>query len=181
MQINAEAIRALQVLNGLGRTVLAGGYLRDLLLGRQPKDIDFFIQGRVDRAALHQAFPQFKPEPFSEWLAYKGREVAGVYDLGQQAGGLPMQLIELAEGYDPVERVTAHDFGICQIWTEDGVSIKTTPEFDLDAVNQTFTLTTCENPDEFDRSLKRYDRLRQKYPEFNLVIPEKFHQWIPTL
>lgn len=175
MRLNEELTQVLASLNLMKPAVLAGGYLRDTLMGRPVKDVDFFIEGPLEVLDLQVRFPAAKLEPFSEWLAYRGREVRSVWNLGTTQDGLPMQLIELLPGLSVTERAEAHDFGLCQIWTNDGVHIHTTEAFSLDATNKTFTLKTCEDASELERSLRRYQRLRQKYPEFTLVVPEEFN------
>lgn len=166
-------------------TVVAGGYLRDQFFGKAPKDIDFFLPysgGTIER--LRTVFPEAKLESYSEWLTYRNEEVDAIYDLGK-VDGLPAQGIVLREGMNPYERVQRFDFGFCQISTDDsgGGLIWPTKAFYKDAANGTATLIHCESRAEFDRSMKRWQRLSKKYPELTLVIPEEFQKWhqpIPT-
>lgn len=173
-----NALRALQVL--CPSAILAGGYLRDTILERPVKDIDLFCSelGDDKRLALKALFPDAKPEQFSEWLAYQGNEVVAVWSLGECAG-LPLQLIELAPGCSPVDRAKSHDFGICQVW-HDGTDADSTEAFYRDCHDRSFTLAHCEDQAQFDRSMRRFERLSKKYPDHELVIPQEFQQWANT-
>jgi hypothetical protein len=44
----------------------------------------------------------------------------------------------------------------------------------VDHMLHEITLVHCESQHEFNRSMVRYERLKQKYPEFTLVIPNKY-------
>jgi hypothetical protein len=44
--------------------------------------------------------------------------------------------------------------------------------------NRKFTLSHCEDQQQFDRSMRRWtSKFRQRFPEFALVIPEQFRQF----
>lgn len=161
--------------------ILAGGYLRDRLEKVEVKDADFFCTDlgfglEVDR--LKELFPEARLENYSNWLEYTSPDVTAVWHLGT-ADGVPLQLIELTPGRAPEERVKEHDFGICQVWC-DGAAIRYTTEFFKDFTTNAFTLTQCESRREFERSMKRFARLSQKYPNHELVIPEEFAKWQTT-
>lgn len=154
--------------------ILAGGYLRDTVLDRPAKDIDIFCCAEVEPMRLRRKFPEARLEPFSHWLEYQDNEVVSVWNLGT-AMGLPVQLIEI-DGH-PLDRAKEHDFGICQVW-HDGTDMDSTEAFLRDCLDSSFTLVRCENQAQFDRSMKRFARLSQKYPDHELVIPLEFKQWM---
>jgi len=155
--------------------IVAGGFLRDRLMGVAPKDIDLFCRELTgeQQDAVARAFPGARVEPFSKFLSYQSPDVARVWDLGE-AGGYPLQLIEVRG--DPAVRAAHHDFGLCQVW-HDGQELVCTDAFELDAQRRTFTLCHCESKREFDRSMKRFERLSNKYLGFALVIPYEFKEW----
>lgn len=169
----AAIVRALRQA-GFDQAICAGGAVRDAINGKPVKDIDIFIahvgEGLKVRleAALHMEFKYL--------CASYGTmgEVNTVWD----AVGLevPVQVIELLPGYVPLDRVATMDFGICQCWN-DGYNIDKTPAFSLDFMLDTFTLVQCENKREFERSMRRWKRLSQKYPEFTLVVLDEFKQY----
>jgi hypothetical protein len=169
------ALRKLQAIKG--DMAVAGGYLRDLRCQVPPKDIDVFCSGLTEAQVteLYIAFPDAKLATFSTFLQYSASEVAHVYDLGT-VNGLPLQLIELSTGYTPLDRYQAHDFGICQM-LDDGVNSYLTKAATLDWENGTFTLVHCESGNEYDRSIKRWERLSKKYPDWKLVDNFKGNLW----
>lgn len=147
--------------------ILAGGFLRDVILGREPKDIDIFVPcsltadpGDLDMVPMRGA---------AEYM--EQTEVDDIWDV--RGYELPVQVIMLAPDLDPVERARAHDFGICQVW-HDGEQLHHSGNFERDVMAKTFTLCICEDKKEFTRSMRRWERLRVKFPEFTLVVPESF-------
>lgn len=86
---------------------------------------------------------------------------------------LPIQVIELGPNIDPAERVKELDFDFCQVW-HDGRSIHFTEGFTEAVRFRQVTLSRCEDEKQFERSMRRWDRLKQKYPDFTLVIPEEY-------
>ncbi|QSI31466.1 hypothetical protein GNX71_18530 [Variovorax sp. RKNM96] len=172
-----KAIEALAALCHIAPgSVLAGGYLRDRMNDKPVKDLDFFAPYGLTCEALRAAFPGACPETYAAFLAYSSSEVRDVFDIGM-VDGHPAQVIVLEEGMDPLDRVSRMDFGFCQVATGVGVYLTTTA-FEVDQLNQTATLVHCEDEREFTRSMKRWDRLKLKYPERTLVIPAEFQQWV---
>jgi hypothetical protein len=173
----ADALARLQAI--APSAIVAGGFLRDSLLGAEAKDIDVFATKLTSDqlAALVVAFPDAKQEPYAAFLEYANSEVQEVWHLGT-VDGLPLQLIEVTGS--PIERAMEHDFGLCQVW-HDGVQMWTTCHFVADAEAKQFVLRQCESQNQFDRSMKRYARLSNKYPGYALSIPEEFQQWATTI
>lgn len=167
---------------------LAGGALRDAWYGRPIKDLDFFI-----------------PADALDWLIGEALEKAGyrctvvanaqyfaddptVADarLYEQAGLLPVNIIRLHVFNPCRDALDRFDLGFCQIGF-DGQHVHTTNAFAIDEADHTITLTRCESPEQFERSLSRVNRLRDKYREFIFVVPEKFahltgrmHPYVPA-
>lgn len=156
-----EGLRALSFVRQFHpKAILAGGYLRDCLLGVQPKDIDIFVPHPGVYAQGRSAED------------YTGdSEVAGVVHVSGFA--LPVQVITLAPGLDVEDRVLHHDFGICQVW-HDGTDLHLTDNFRLDVLFRRFTLRHCESQREFYRSMSRWARIRERFDQFALHIPQRF-------
>jgi hypothetical protein len=151
--------------------VVAGGYLRDSILGLEPKDIDVFLP-RTDltteqmEETLTRVMVQSVTCEFN--LSYANMEARRVFTTLPNWGALPIQFVELSEGTDPKERVLEHDFGICQVWVDmDG--LHTTGFFDVDQAQRTCTLVYCESEVEWKRSMRRWDRLKEKLTGFRLM------------
>lgn len=171
---NQSYDRLLNLLTWGGDTrysVIAGGAVRDWLLGREVKDIDVWVPavpGMDYQPLLEKVYGPVQVMP-----TYTGRVgVERVYHGGNlEHDGLPVQVIEFSE-YSALpafrqEVVDQFDFGLCRAgYGLHGLMI--TQEFLADVENHRFTLLRCDDQSDFDRSTARYNRLRQKYPGYTL-------------
>jgi hypothetical protein len=169
---------------GITGALIAGGACRDHILGRPVKDIDVFVpsQPNID-VKLAKAFGAFNVSPIiAAEYAGAGGEVEHVYEIQEEDADpfaphplehVPVQVIVLAPGLDPIERAKCHDFGICQAWyIGSPLVFGSTEAFHLDMRFKTFTLSHCEDQQQFDRSMRRWtSKFRQRFPEFSLYIP----------
>lgn len=167
ISIGLKALFAVQAV--VPGAILAGGYLRDSILSRPAKDIDIFVPYQGPGVAPFLKLGALVMTGAAQYM--EQTEVDNVFDL--PGFELPVQIIELAPGLDPVDRTKDHDFGICQVW-HDGTAMGSTEAFTKDCGDQTFTLVSCANKPEYDRSMRRWERLKLKFPEFTLVLPEQF-------
>ncbi len=155
--------------------VLSGGALRDWCHGKPVKDLDIFLPcSNEDMLDLDQWFlmtgwqrTQNIP-PSCEGL----NEVTAVVGYSK-LGCTEVNIIFLAHDVDlsPLGVASRNDFGICQIsaWVVRGEwHFEFTEAFMQDSLEQTFTL--LREGDEA-RSLRRYERLREKYPNHTLQTP----------
>lgn len=180
----------LSKLKGAGITgaLIAGGACRDHILGRPVKDIDVFVpsQPNID-VKLAKAFGAFNVSPIiAAEYAGAGGEVEHVYEIQEEDADpfaphplehVPVQVIVLAPGLDPIERAKHHDFGICQAWYIGGRVFGMTEAFHSDITWKTFTLSHCEDVAQFGRSLRRWGRFQERFSGFQLSIPERFRHW----
>lgn len=154
--------------------VVSGGYLRDTLNSVPPKDIDVFCGPLSDGALklLNSMFPAMRQQVSEAAADYvfgsENRGVAAVWDLGIAPEGLPMQLIVVTPETAVLDVFKRNDFGICQL-QDDGETLTMTAACAKDMAERTFTLVACENERERERSLRRWARLGEKYPDFKLV------------
>lgn len=168
--------KALEILQEVNKripgAIIAGGFLRDILLRREPKDLDIFVPYQGEAGVFQGA----GAAPMAGCYDMTG-EVFSVWELPGYA--LPVQIIEMQSGLSPEERAAKHDFGICQVWMTPEGNWNVTPEFHLDSEANVFTLRVVENQGEFNRSMRRWLRLREKYADWKLVIPEEFQHYLP--
>lgn len=144
---------------------ISGGFLRDRHIGRQPKDLDVFIQGRNTlgteqvETLLYHALGGFGRVSCQFDMSYgEMSEVWRVYQTDLIVQDVPVQVIELADGLNPAERWKQYDFGACQISMGlDGI-VCTTCAFEQDMVDKTFTLAGQMTQKEYERSLRRWAR-----------------------
>lgn len=182
----AKVVKALRAALPRTRAVVAGGYLRDMLHGIPPKDMDVFVMsddGDGPTAALLQAI-QVITGPIN-WLCVGGeywgadsclRVGEAQVDHDGNLHPVPINVIVLQKGILPADDARLNDFGMCQIWY-DGERLQWTDAFLRDSVFWTFTLKVCEDVNQFARSMRRWERLRQKFPYHTLVIPPEFKEF----
>lgn len=155
--------------------VCGGGYVRDLFLKKEPKDIDLFVsaeslnylqatqilreQGYQTNLVVH--------EMAAEYLQFL--DVSYVIEATRN-DTLPIQIIGLVRNCGSAEEIIGRlDLGICQIGVDWTGAVWWTEAFALDNANNTMTVVRGETYHDKLRSTKRYNRLVQKYPGFKLV------------
>lgn len=161
------------------RACISGGFLRDICTGNYPKDCDVFVEFPTDADskffdALRLSFGEIEwmGENLAEYNAMQGVSMVGTGgEIGK--GGCRFNIILLNTGIDPVADAKTHDFGACQVWTEGG-EIHATNAFFRDIAQRTFTLEVCEDMQQFERSMRRWERLSAKFPGWNLVVPPRY-------
>lgn len=155
--------------------LIAGGAVRDYILNKPVRDVDVFVEYRADiEERLEQAFGV---DCVSRMVAadYAGNEVKHVFEiLGDSLTDVPVQVIVLNEGLTPGDRAAHHDFGICQCWYLGEGKFDWTGAFFSDKELGRFTLSHCEGQGEFDRSMRRWAKFAERFPEFTLRVPEEY-------
>lgn len=162
-------------LSGLCLPVLSGGALRDHIHSAPVKDLDIFLPyhwGQVDMIDQSLKAAGWK---LTQSIGASCADLGEVVEVRgyQKDGQTDLNIIYLDPEVDlsPLGIAGRNDFGICQIaaWLEGGEwRFDYTEAFIDDVMAKTFTLT--REGDEA-RSLRRYERLKEKYPDHKLVIP----------
>ena len=151
-------------------SMLAGGAMRDLDNGRPVKDLDVFcpnvgdldtFKARVGTLASTKLLGVMGG--YENWAT---SECVGVLDVESPYG--PVQLIGLSTGPETI--LSRIDFGICQIGF-DGEQVIRTEAYEADKAAKTFTIVRSDDEAQLDRSYRRWDRLREKYPDWRLAEP----------
>lgn len=148
--------------------VIGGGALRDSILGRPIKDVDVFLRAK-DHEHLNSELTTFIRPPILVQHGYGRADMHGAWNFNQQLSGYDVQLI-LADFNDLHDLAHTFDIGIARV-TFDGVKLYVTDEFKRDAEDKAFRIHRCDNQYELERSLRRVERLKAKYPEFTLDHP----------
>lgn len=155
--------------------VLSGGALRDHIHGAPVKDLDIFLPWdgdvveEIDRCLMADGWKLTQSIPPSCAGLGEVIEVRG-YQKDDETDLNFVYLDTLVET-DPLSIAKRNDFGICQIsaWIEGGEwRFEYTEAFIEDMMAETFTL--IRQGDEA-RSLRRFERLKEKYPGHRLVTP----------
>ena len=170
MQIPNSWVRCLKdIQKTFPDAVIAGGCLRDLDLGRAPKDIDIFVP-RTTHESVELYLSTFNKEDilrdFKSYGNFANKDVARVVTMTHsqlKADGLNVELI--AVDVDKTNVMSRFDFGICQI-CYDGDLIKYTGHYLNDKIVKRFRLLRCDNQEQFDRSLRRWESIKSRYEDF---------------
>lgn len=151
--------------------VLAGGALCDLDNMRPVKDIDiFYFANQFFGTTQELNGYRYSHGVDGHYIDGNGEVVRA--DVWSRFDGSPDLNLIAIQRYGFIGEVVCRvDFGICQVGY-DRESVFFTDAYERDKANKTFTLTRADSEASVARSMRRYERLRQKYPGWKLVFPE---------
>lgn len=135
--------------------MIAGGALRDLSLGRAPKDLDIFTTYIPTDKNLD-----------STNMNYEGMQYVKAVVTYNVNLDIPFNLI-IHEPCTNIAMLESFDFGLCQIGFN-GREIIKTPAYDWDFKHGIFTMRRINR---YPRSIKRYARWLDRY-NWDIAIPE---------
>lgn len=155
--------------------IIAGGALRDREHGVKVKDLDIFVSSHSN-ASMEQARNVYAELRKSGWVdididmektyTSSDRIISGVLN-AKFPGAPPVQIIVGTWAMSSV--VPEIDFGICQI-SFDGKEIRRSRDYVEDAARRQFRLIPKVDDQGFVRSLTRWARLKEKYPDWKLHL-----------
>lgn len=148
--------------------VIAGGFLRDIHAGVQPKDIDIFC-GPISEAQLYAAGLPFRTVFDSAYVASARDEVAKVYDLTFWFSPIPVQLVVLKREMTPAEVIGRVDFDFCEI-AYTGTALIRTDAFKL-AMYCARAICPFSDPVQVERSRRRAARWAPRFPGWSFEFP----------
>ena len=148
-------------------SVVAGGAVRDYLLGVEPKDIDVFCTQDAASAEINEiddvsddGRPSKVWGPHPEAEEYEGMETDVSCVVQRTIDGVKVDLVIIdhpKEGF--VEHlIDSFDFGLAQAWF-DGADIHERPAATTDRVNRTVTCLMDNRP---ARAWSRFDRFNAR-------------------
>ena len=162
------------------RAVAGGGLLRDLYLDRPYKDADLFVHAsdasdeKVISVLQSLGFTDVKivvTNAATEYMEFA--DVESVIEGVHPSIPVPVQVIRVVTNNQSGERMIERlDLGPCQIGMDHLGHFWHTIQFWTDVSERTFTVTRNEGND-IERSVKRFERLEQKYPGWKLVVPKE--------
>jgi hypothetical protein len=173
-----ETLRALQPLASAKNphAFIGGGALRDLLLGREPKDVDLFLSR--DWLGLHAlpddvleawtlrsrgAPPEVDPD---SWSA-SDDTICELYDFTHKSGTKYQAIIRLDQ-LGPAAMIRRFDFGVCQVAWDTVHGWTFTDAFVNDLQNKTFTVTPGALYPQ--ATLKRAELFKERFPDFTFDL-----------
>jgi len=185
MDINMklDLLYALEILSQVQKkhpeAIIAGGFLRDLYFGKEFKDIDIFVAnpiGFISGSFVKDSSYDMTYSTDSEISEVQKLQWYPLNEFGwlDTSPSFEVNIICVPSG-NLDARVQEYDFDFCQVWTDGkeihGVEI-------LQQVQQTkdVTLGQCENSKQLERSLRRWDRFKEKYPGFSLKYKEGIYR-----
>lgn len=158
-------------------SILAGGYIRDLICKKQFKDIDIFIprntvydvmNGLQGLSSDYKVIKMGEAQNFHKFKSYSTGFVT--YDL-LYLDAIPIQIImtPFRENFKN-SLIDSFDYGLCQVLAEDQ-SIYGTAEFLYDKKNNCASLLTLEDISHLPRHMKRFVRFTEKFPDLQFRCP----------
>lgn len=161
-----EILEVIQWVFPNSKPVIGGGALRDSVHGRPIKDVDVFLRSMDYQNGLDS--PLTKRVPASEFvLKYSRKDMYGAWDFIQRISGYDVQLI-VADFVTYKDLAGTFDLGLSRI-TYDG-RLYVHSDFLQDSEDQAFRILRADTIHDARRSLKRIERLQQKYPEFRHIV-----------
>lgn len=148
--------------------VIAGGCLRDREAGVKVKDIDIFVP--CDDTSIQHGRNVEHALKKDGW-----RDVKVIHDKTYNNSRISMSIETVFPGCPAINVVVApytlaeFDFGCCQI-EFDGKRILRTRDYHIDVRHKVFRLIPKCTDSEFVRSLNRWARLKEKFPEWTLDL-----------
>jgi hypothetical protein len=117
--------------------IIAGGAVRDFLLGAVPRDIDLFV---TDSPEVREAIAMLGAKPVLKYCEHVVRYKRDSAYILQQAGDLPpLNIVVVKHQLDPKLLLDNFDFGICQAGWSAREGFRITDAFFSDAAAKTFT------------------------------------------
>lgn len=152
-------------------TLIAGGFLRDLRMGWDPKDLDIFTYD-CDIGKLQELPENFehlgKPYPATH------QPIRTVQEGYSHALEMPVHVIDLASPFNYDSLISHFDIGICQIYHHhQQKNPRCTLAFidDLQAKNVTITLPPNSAMSRILNTQRRAERFRMRWPDYTIRDP----------
>ena len=150
----------------INQAIIAGGYVRDVALGIQPKDVDIFVCGRYGQHQQAQLIAngwEQKKKPTYNSIAC----ISAMFE--KQGEELPLQL--MVTSVSPLVVVNDYfDWGICKCWASEKGDPLFTKQFLEDVRTETLTLHYNEAYHNPYTVLAHGQRLQKKFPDYETRI-----------
>ena len=157
--------------------LLAGGCIRDLVLGGPVKDLDIFVDASSDDhwsdlCSVLQFRHGWCPvtQINADYVASMRSEVAKV--VGFRVPGFPLevQIIGLKTLLYPMDALNRMDFGACQIGMSHHQHVFYTPAAHKDLTERRITMLEPGDATQELRSLRRAERFAEKYRYSDVIV-----------
>ena len=157
---------------------IAGGAVRDTILGRPIRDVDIFLHdtaGDPAAALLRAKFGYVKVGEWRQYEMFSDPMVARVAKFEKADETIPICLIGLTKDLAPDDNIARFDFGVCMAaWDGTGAMI-TNDDFKRDIESKTFTLCRADNLAQFSYSMVRFKKLTaDRYKDWGLSVSDQF-------
>jgi hypothetical protein len=171
---------ATEVRKAFPTCVIAGGAVRDYVLGKEVKDIDVFVYAKDGPDMAKKVAKLIENDDWEmndddqaadvEYLSSAGlRRLEGVVDL-TFLDEHNVQLIGVSNTeFSPDWLMQDFDIGLCRAYFQEPNLFRLTDEFARDVRDRTLTLYHGPEDPRYERSLERIERLKKKFKDFKGV------------
>ena len=153
---------------------IAGGAVRDYLLGKTIRDHDLFTTASTVGLVSHTLFPYQAPDNYEGpeyFVAFP--DIAASIEFSDIRNGR-VNIIGLNSPYGMRSNVNRFNFGLNRVGY-DGKEFYITPEFVRDLQNKTFTLRGGLTTEQLRLNIEKWEFfLQSKYPDYRLVLPPEY-------
>lgn len=160
-----------------GNGIVYGGCLRDTLTGQGPiKDVDIAVEVCPEEEGAIAAFAEESCAQIK--VQFIGHDYTAYPDVAKSTqvympDGLLLNFVHVRFPVTLWNVAERCDFGICQIALDWDNLVHFTEAFARDKANKTFTyMRDPSDEPQLVRSIRRWERLSQKYPDWKMVVPE---------
>ena len=176
MDIRArDLLGKIRKIKGAENAVIAGGAVRDVILGYEPKDYDIFIPAEGFKGVVETLGIDTKSHPESK--EYQ-QSIASLKAVRQgEYEGIKFELMKNQLANDDnfgKNVISTFDFGICMAYYEGANLLREADEFISDRDNHRMSLLKLRNIQELPKAVSRFNRLNEK-------LGNKFYFHCPLL
>jgi hypothetical protein len=165
---------------------IAGGAVRDTVLNRPFRDVDFFLHAEHCDAAAQLIRNQHQYVMTGRWVQYEGFSdpaVCQVAKFEKWDETMPVCLIGLVDEVTNIKQnLGRFDFGVCMAAWDGGDRFYQRDAFHKDVENKYFTMLRADNLPQFRYSMSRYRKLTDaqtgRYAGWSIAIPVEFEHFV---
>jgi hypothetical protein len=149
--------------------LLAGGAVRDLILGKRPKDLDLWVNPHTaDAEFLKANLRAFPRDPANSALISQpsaAHQIESIWTCNWKGTAVEIIVLNAPLIADPEALTSTFDIGLCQAAMYPSGMVYLSEHFTKDLRDHTMTVIRDETP---HSTLARLERFKAKFPDFTI-------------